>query len=90
MLGMVNKIIDEGQDIKTKQIIISGGIKSFLQGYYLINKCKLPSIYGQASTFLQYAKEDYELIKQFIDYQVKGLSLAYAFLRVKESKSDVK
>jgi isopentenyl-diphosphate delta-isomerase len=88
MTDMVNRIIDAETGIKTKQIIISGGIKSFLQGYYLIKKCKLPAVYGQASTFLKYAKDDYESLREFIGYQVKGLALAHAFLRVKESKPD--
>ena len=88
MTDMVNNIIDSKPDIRAKQIIISGGIKSFLQGYYLINKCKLPAVYGQASTFLKYAKDDYESLREFVSYQVKGLELAYSFLRIKKSRSD--
>lgn len=85
MLEMINSIADEeGDTIQCKQLIISGGIKSFLDGYYLIKKSKLPAIYGQASTFLKYARGDYEQLQDFVKNQVKGLQMAYAFLRVRE------
>jgi len=79
MVDMVNKISQ-----KKMQIIISGGIKSFLDGYYLIEKSQNPAIYGQASTFLKYAKDDYSDLKKFIEYQIKGLKLAYTYLKIKE------
>lgn len=84
MTNMVNDIIELEPDVKTRQIIISGGIKSFLQGYYLIKKCKLPAVYGYASRFLEYAKEDYESLRKFVEYQVKGLEMAFAYLRIKK------
>lgn len=84
MVNMVNHIAEnEPGQIRVKKLIISGGIRSYLDGYYLINKSKIPAIYGQASTFLKYARNDYETLRQFIQYQAKGLELAYAFLRVK-------
>ncbi len=84
MLDMVNHVVREEQhNIRCKQIIASGGIKSFLDGYYLISKSELPAIYGQASTFLKYAREDYETLRKFVHYQIKGLEMAYAYLRVK-------
>jgi isopentenyl-diphosphate delta-isomerase len=83
MTEMVNVIFGEG-NVQCKNIIISGGIRTFLDGYYLIRKSKLPAIYGQASGFLKYAKEDYEQLRIYTENQVKGLELAYAFLRVKE------
>ncbi len=85
MVNMVNHIVEQEQDqIRCKQLIISGGIKSFLDGYYLIRKSRLPAIYGQASTFLKYAREDYPQLRNFVLHQVKGLQMAYAFLRVRE------
>lgn len=83
MVSMLNHILDENHSPACKQVIISGGIKSFLDGYYLINKCKLPAIYGQASAFLKYAREDYDQLKRFIEYQIRGLELASAFLTIK-------
>ncbi|HSV87443.1 MAG TPA: hypothetical protein VLH61_02260 [Bacteroidales bacterium] len=84
MLRMVNHIVDsEPESIKCKQLIISGGIRSFLDGYYLVGKSRLPAVYGQASAFLKHARSDYESLRQFVEFQAKGLQMAYAFLRVK-------
>ena len=66
-----------------KKIIISGGIKNFLDGYHLMQKCKLPSIYAQASGFLQYAT-DYDALTAYCRLQIEGLRMAHAFLRLKE------
>lgn len=84
MTAMTNEILEElGDNVRCKQIIISGGIKSFLDGYYLIEKSKLPAVYGQASGFLKYAREDYETLSNYVSDQVRGLELAKAFLKVK-------
>jgi isopentenyl-diphosphate delta-isomerase len=84
MLDNVNKIVRENKNVLCKQIIISGGIKSFLDGYYLLQNSSLPAVYGQASSFLKYAKEDYSQLRTFIDAQIKGLEMASAYLRVKQ------
>jgi len=83
MLDFVNSIYSEDKQILCKQIIISGGIKSYLDGYYLLKKSSLSAVYGQASSFLAYAKEDYEQLHSFIVAQIKGLEMAYAFLKIK-------
>ncbi len=84
MTLMVNDLVEKlGDSIKCRQIIISGGVKHFLDGYYLVNKCKLPAVYGQASGFLKHARGDYDELYQYVDAQVQGLELANAFLRVK-------
>lgn len=83
MINMVNTIVTES-DVKCKNLIISGGIKDFLDGYYLLKKSKLPAVYGQASGFLKYAKEDYEQLRRYVENQIKGLELAYAFLTLKD------
>jgi isopentenyl-diphosphate delta-isomerase len=83
MVDFVNEIAGKDENIRCRQLIISGGIKSFLQGYYLIRKSWLPAVYGQASSFLKYAQEGYEPLRQYIQDQLKGLQLAYAYLRLK-------
>jgi isopentenyl-diphosphate delta-isomerase len=83
MMEIVNFIDKEG-NTQCKNIIVSGGIKSFLDGYYLIKKSRLPAIYGQASGFLKYAKEDYGQLRAYTEQQIKGLELAYAFLKIRE------
>ncbi len=83
MLVLVNKIYQE-EKVNTRQLVISGGVKSFLDGYYLISKSSLPAVYGMASGFLKYAKESYEELQEFTQYQVKGLHLAYNYLKINE------
>lgn len=85
MTLMTNQIIkDLGDKMRCKEVIISGGVKNFLDGYYLINKLDLPSIYGQASSFLKHARGDYQELFDYVDAQVKGLELANAFLKIKD------
>lgn len=68
--------------IQCKEVIISGGIKNFLDGYYLMNKCAVHSVYGMASSILNYAQKGYDELHNYIDKQVKGLALAEAYLRI--------
>jgi isopentenyl-diphosphate delta-isomerase len=86
MTEMINAIVDGKTSVKCRQIIISGGIGSFLDGYYLINRCKLPAVYGQASGFLKYAAKSYDELKKFVEYQVEGLKLASAYFVTKGSE----
>lgn len=84
MVGFTNQIVDElGDKRKCDFVIISGGIKTFLDGYYLINKIKVPAIYGMASPFLKHATGDYDELKNFVSAQIEGLKLANAMLKVK-------
>ncbi|MCB2195931.1 MAG: isopentenyl-diphosphate delta-isomerase [Bacteroidetes bacterium] len=83
MIDDINLIVSDSSDVLCKQVIISGGIRSFLDGYYLMQKSQLPSIYGQASTMLRYAREDYEKLREYIQYQIKGLQMAYTYLTLK-------
>ena len=84
MVGMVNRIHAEiPKDIRVHQIIISGGVRHFLDGYYLINKINTTAIYGQASAFLKHARGDYENLANYVQAQKEGLELAQAFLRLR-------
>jgi len=66
-----------------EETIISGGVKDYLDGYYLMNKFKFPSIYGQASSFLKHSMGDYETLRNHVTSQIKGLKMAKTFLTVK-------
>ena len=83
MVEYVNRIVEK-EEPACKELIISGGVKTFLDGYYLINKSALPAVYGMASTFLKYAREDYRQLRDFVHSQVRGLEMAYAYLSVRE------
>ncbi len=79
MLAHLNQITSRKETL-CKEVIISGGIKNFLDGYYLIQKSSLPAIYGMASGFLEHARGDYQQLREFVHAQVKGLEMAYAYL----------
>ncbi len=84
MVVFTNEIVEElGEDIKCQQVIVSGGVRDYLDGYYLINKLKLPAVYGQASGFLKFAQGSYDDLYKHIHNQIEGYKLAKAFLRVK-------
>ena len=85
MVNWCNEIkMDLGNEVSCQEIIISGGIRSFLDGYYLINKLGFNCVYGQAAPFLKHAQKSFEDVKKFVEYQIAGLQYAQAFLRIKE------
>lgn len=53
MTLLVNRILDTDPEVRCKQLIISGGINSYLDGYYLIKLSKVQAVYGQASNFFK-------------------------------------
>lgn len=84
MVDMSNRIIEElGDKAICKEVIVSGGVGDFLDGYYYVEKMKAKAIYGQASAFLKYAKVGYEELCAHIERQIEGYKLASAFLKVK-------
>ena len=84
MLGFCNSIFEElGDHVLCNQVIISGGVRNFLDGYYLINKLQTNCIYGQASNFLRHAQGEYEVLERYVQDQIRGLELAKAMLRVR-------
>ena len=84
MVLLTNQIKEElGDKMQCQQVIISGGIRNFLDGFYLTKKLNLPCVYGQASGFLQHARGSYEELYDYVAAQVQGLEIANAFLRVK-------
>jgi len=82
MLLWVNEIKGSG-NIYCDTIIVSGGVKDFLDGYYFIQKSNFNTIYGQASGFLKHAMGTYESLQSYVDGQIEGLHMASAFLKIK-------
>jgi isopentenyl-diphosphate delta-isomerase len=84
MCDLLNLILDKGDfNPETRNIIVSGGVSSYLDGYYYTKRIPLNAMYGQASAMLKYAQIGYEPLEQFIQGQVEGLQLAAQFLTVK-------
>lgn len=83
MTKWINEIFSSDVIASRKQVIVSGGIKNFFDGYYYMSKLKAPSVYGQASAFLKYAAVSAESLDKYIGYQVDGLKFAEKYLKVK-------
>ncbi len=89
MVRMVNAIGARlGDNMLCRQFIISGGIQNFLDIHYLRNSLNFPSVAGQASKMLRYAQKGEEALEQHINSQLKGLTFAQNFLKVRKD-SDI-
>jgi isopentenyl-diphosphate delta-isomerase len=83
MVDYVNEILRSEKNPGCREVIVSGGIRNFLDGYWLIKKLATPAIFGQASGFLLHARESYEDLHRYVEGQVNGLKLAQAYLTLK-------
>jgi isopentenyl-diphosphate delta-isomerase len=83
MLEEVNDLAGSVKNRRCNQLIISGGVVNFLDGFYLIEKSTLPAIYGQGAAFLKRAQSSYQELQHYIQSQIEGLALAKAFLHLK-------
>lgn len=82
MVHTVNRLLQEIGEPKCRQLIISGGIKTYLDGYYLVSVSQLPAVYGMASSVLRHATGEYSELKEYIDNQLKAYRLARNFLKI--------
>ena len=84
MTMITNRLLEEmGDEARCNRFIISGGVKTFLDGYYLTSRLNADAVYGQASSFLRHARGPYEELQAYVAAQVEGLELAHAFLRLR-------
>jgi isopentenyl-diphosphate Delta-isomerase len=79
MVGFLNALPS-----RNKEIIISGGIKTMLDGFELKQRLKANSVIGMASAFLDPALRDYEPLKSFFLSQKEALMTAKSLLEIKE------
>ncbi len=86
MVDIINEMVKNGDKFKCNQLIISGGIQNYLDGYFLIQKSIVPAIYAQASAFLQHSHGDYAELQQFVAAQIEGYRMALKFLTLKNPK----
>lgn len=82
MVEMVNEIIMD-HPVHCKQLIISGGLKNFLDGYYYTQKSSLPAVYGMAGVVLQHAISSKQDLFDFLTAEREGYKFAKAFLKVR-------
>lgn len=86
MIAMLNALLKSHPEYIKKQIIISGGIENFLDGYYLQEQLNFQSVIGQAKNFLANS-ENYESLQSFTHSQIEGLKMARAYLFVKNTEA---
>ncbi len=85
MVEISNEIIDRlGDKVLCKNFIISGGIRSYLDGYYLISRSKGNAVFGMASPFLNSANEGIDKLRKFTAEMIRGLQISSRYLSVKE------
>ncbi|NOT36465.1 MAG: type 2 isopentenyl-diphosphate Delta-isomerase [Saprospiraceae bacterium] len=84
MVQSMNQILSEKESLQCSQIIISGGIKSFLDAYYYLSMSNVNSIYGMASALLAPAMESYESLQKYFTLQMQGLLLSKSYLTVRK------
>lgn len=83
MVEMSNQLINENKHLACQNFIISGGIRDYLTGYYLMEKSLGNCVFGMASPFLEKADlGEKELLDFVLDIE-KGLKLASQFLRIR-------
>lgn len=83
MLDIINDMVFDHK-VQCKNLIISGGMKDFLDGYYFTRKSLLPAAYGMANTLLQHAMVSKEDLFNFIKAEVEGYKFASRFLTIKK------
>lgn len=81
MLDDVNDLSEELGRTSTS-LIISGGIKNYLDGYYLVSKSNFPAVFGMASEVLKHATGAYGDLKKYIESIINSYRLAETYLRV--------
>jgi len=84
MVDSCNKLIEENPAFGTKHIIISGGVRSFLDGYYHQQRLNALSVYAQASSLLKHAEVGFDKLDEYIEHQMEGYRLAQSYLTVKD------
>jgi len=83
MVSLVNEWIALHKNHPLPHLIISGGVRSYLQGYHLLEIIRAPALYGMAMPFLAHAAQGYDSLVSFVELELKGLKMAQAFLKIK-------
>lgn len=85
MTQMINEIVSKSDSYLCKQVIISGGITHILDGYYLQQVSKLPSVIGMGSALLKVASGEYEELKSYLQLVERSYQLASTYLKIRKN-----
>jgi isopentenyl-diphosphate Delta-isomerase len=87
MLDYSNAFAEKaGKNKPLPELIISGGVNNFLDGYYLLQKSRINAVYGQASAFLKHAQTDYASLRAYVEKQIQGYRLAEQYFTVQDPR----
>ena len=85
MIKIIKNLSDEmGELVQCREFIISGGVSSFIQAYYLRESLKAPSVVGMARAFLEKANGSYSNLQKYVKELIEGYTLCEKFLKIKE------
>lgn len=88
MVNHTNRLMQDDKPKKEVEFIISGGVRSFLQGYELMSSLKASSVVGMGKPFLDAAMISQEELDRFLENYIKGLQMAQAFCFFREDKTN--
>ena len=84
MVHLLNQLYEKNSnEYRVEDIIISGGVKDFLDSYYLRKLSTTNAVSGHASGFLKYALIDEESLDNYIETMSEGLLMSESFLRIR-------
>lgn len=85
MIKILNELLEKNPTYGQKQIIISGGVENFLDGFYLRESLNFSSVIGQARNYIKVAK-NYSELKKIMQEQIEGMKMAKSFLEIKNKQ----
>ena len=78
---------EDRREEKCRDFIVSGGVKSFLDGLYFKKRLEqikgVQAVYGQAKALLERACGPYDDLRSFVATQIEGWFLAECYLHLK-------
>lgn len=84
MIGFSNHLKNATTN-KNIQLIVSGGVQNFLDGYYFLEKSQFPALYGMAGKVLKHALKSRNDLFAFLKAETEGFKFARTFLKVRET-----
>jgi isopentenyl-diphosphate Delta-isomerase len=80
-----NLLVEIGDAAKCREFIISGGVNSFTQAYYLREFFGPSSMVGMARSFLEHANGGYSNLQKYVKELIEGYTLCEKFLKLKDN-----
>ncbi len=87
MLNCFKRLRNSSENMtRCENIIISGGINSFLDGFFWLERVSCPALYGMAQQILQWSLEGEKFALERMKNHIWGLKIAKSFLSLNEDE----